>query len=305
MRGGDMFGGDMLGGGGPQKPAKADKYGGATDPFGIAKAKIKVVKCSHASCGKLYVPTFLEKGVVTAFVCSCGAPVNLGGGALDLMGGSPDGAVPYTDVPPRQCPLLVSATFGEMSRAVQVSYLTRLQKAKEEEELQLQAHRARLAAADAVNDATVDIEKELEPRLDHWAHDHGELRDIRALLAQFHTLANWPGAQWEPVAPGALFTDPKLVKALSRKILQKFHPDKIEPDAPIAERVVCGYCSEKVRQAFRKVSAVLVECVVRAAVPAAPRFFVLQRIAAVAHSPSSSLSLQWQKEEKAKKRAGR
>ena len=261
MSGGDMFGGDMLGGGGPQKPVKADKYGGATDPFGIAKAKIKVVKCTHASCGKQYVPTFLEKGAVSAFVCSCGATVNLGGGAVDLMGGSAGSALPYTDIPPRQCPLSVSATFGEMSRAVQVSYLTRMQKAKEEEEEQLLAHRARLAAADAVNDATVDIEKELQPRLDHWAHDHGVLRDIRALLAQFHTLANWPGADWEPVEPGALFTDAKLVKTLSRKILQKFHPDKIEPDAPIAERVVCGYCSEKVRQAFRKVRRRRVCCV--------------------------------------------
>ena len=252
----------MLGGAAGASPrkklAKVDEYGGDPDPFKIAKMKkITVVKCS--SCAKHYVPSFLNASLVSTFKCAgCGTQVNLGGGAVDLMGGSSDVAE-YTDLHPLGCPLIVTASFGEMTKAVQVAYLTRLQKAKKEEEAQLEAHRQRIADADAANDAQVDVEKQLLPRLKEWAFDKGgELRDIRMLLAQFHTLANWPGSLWEPVHGADLLTDAKMVKKKSRMILQKFHPDKIEPDAPTHERVVCAYCSEKVRQAFRKVRSQVV-----------------------------------------------
>jgi hypothetical protein len=68
------------------------------------------------------------------------------------------------------------------------------------------------------------VRKKLEPVVKAWSEEHGKKKQLRALLANLHTIL-WPEAQWKQVTIGDLL-DEKKVKLAFHKASRVVHPDK-------------------------------------------------------------------------------
>lgn len=68
------------------------------------------------------------------------------------------------------------------------------------------------------------VRKKLEPKLKAWSEEHGKKKQLRALLANLHTIL-WPDANWKQVSLGDLLDDSKC-KRCYHKASRVVHPDK-------------------------------------------------------------------------------
>lgn len=98
------------------------------------------------------------------------------------------------------------------------------------------------------DDAEEDmVRKRLEPKLKAWSEEHGKKKQLRALLANLHTIL-WPGANWKQVTIGDLLDDRKVTKAF-HKASRVVHPDKAHHlDAEkrfMAKRIFDSLCQAK------------------------------------------------------------
>lgn len=98
--------------------------------------------------------------------------------------------------------------------------------------------------AEADEDA---VRKRLEPKIKAWAEEHGKKKQLRALLANLHTIL-WPGAKWKQVTIGDLLDDKKVTRSFQRASLV-VHPDKTGSlDAEkrfLAKRIFDALCQAK------------------------------------------------------------
>ena len=77
--------------------------------------------------------------------------------------------------------------------------------------------------------ASADQEEELvrirlEPKLKAWSEEHGKKKQLRALLANLHTIL-WEGSGWKPISLAEVLEDSK-VKKVYHKASRVVHPDK-------------------------------------------------------------------------------
>ena len=76
-----------------------------------------------------------------------------------------------------------------------------------------------------------DVRKRLEPKIKAWSEEHGQKKQLRALLGTLHVIL-WPGANWKAVGLGDLLDDAKC-KKVYHKATRVVHPDKtisLEPE---------------------------------------------------------------------------
>eukprot|EP00581_Thalassiosira_minuscula_P017548 CAMPEP_0183714550 /NCGR_PEP_ID=MMETSP0737-20130205/9028_1 /TAXON_ID=385413 /ORGANISM="Thalassiosira miniscula, Strain CCMP1093" /LENGTH=531 /DNA_ID=CAMNT_0025943495 /DNA_START=67 /DNA_END=1662 /DNA_ORIENTATION=- len=86
---------------------------------------------------------------------------------------------------------------------------------------ELRAREAQKANADAEEDV---VRQRLEPKLRAWAEEHGKKKQLRALLANLHTIL-WEGSGWKQVSLADVLDDSK-VKRVYHKASRVVHPDK-------------------------------------------------------------------------------
>ena len=91
------------------------------------------------------------------------------------------------------------------------------QKAIEE----LRSREVERAKADAEEDV---VRQRLEPKLKAWAEEHGQKKQLRALLANLHTIL-WEGSGWKPISLADVLDDSK-VKKVYFQASRVVHPDK-------------------------------------------------------------------------------
>ena len=68
------------------------------------------------------------------------------------------------------------------------------------------------------------VRQRLEPKLKAWAEEHGQKKQLRALLANLHTIL-WEGSGWKQVSLADVLDDSK-VKRVYFKASRVVHPDK-------------------------------------------------------------------------------
>lgn len=68
------------------------------------------------------------------------------------------------------------------------------------------------------------VRKKLEPIVKAWSEEHGKKKQLRALLANLHTIL-WPEADWKPISIGDILDDSKM-KRCFHKASRVVHPDK-------------------------------------------------------------------------------
>ena len=74
-------------------------------------------------------------------------------------------------------------------------------------------------------DAEEDIVRQrLDPKLKAWSEEHGKKKQLRALLANLHTIL-WEGSGWKPISLADVLDDSK-VKRVYHKASRVVHPDK-------------------------------------------------------------------------------
>ena len=86
---------------------------------------------------------------------------------------------------------------------------------------ELRAREGEKARADAEEDAA---RQRLEPRLKAWSEEHGQKKQLRALLANLHTIL-WEGSGWKPISLADVLDDSK-VKKVYHQASRIVHPDK-------------------------------------------------------------------------------
>ena len=86
---------------------------------------------------------------------------------------------------------------------------------------ELRSREAEKAQADADEDV---VRQRLEPKLKAWAEEHGQKKQLRALLANLHTIL-WEGSGWKQVSLADVLDDSK-VKRVYFKASRVVHPDK-------------------------------------------------------------------------------
>lgn len=86
---------------------------------------------------------------------------------------------------------------------------------------ELRQREAAKASADAEEDS---VRMRLEPKLKAWSEEHGKKKQLRALLANLHTIL-WEGSGWKPITLADVLEDSK-VKKVYFKASRVVHPDK-------------------------------------------------------------------------------
>mmetsp|Transcript_24556 Transcript_24556/g.44309 ORF Transcript_24556/g.44309 Transcript_24556/m.44309 type:complete len:543 (-) Transcript_24556:315-1943(-) len=86
---------------------------------------------------------------------------------------------------------------------------------------ELRAREAQKANADNEEDL---VRQRLEPKLKAWGEEHGKKKQLRALLANLHTIL-WEGSKWKQVSLADVLDDSK-VKRVYHKASRVVHPDK-------------------------------------------------------------------------------
>lgn len=86
---------------------------------------------------------------------------------------------------------------------------------------ELRAREAEKAKADSEEDL---VRQRLDPKLKAWSEEHGKKKQLRALLANLHTIL-WEGSGWKQVSLADVLDDSK-VKRVYHKASRVVHPDK-------------------------------------------------------------------------------
>jgi hypothetical protein len=86
---------------------------------------------------------------------------------------------------------------------------------------ELREREAQKASADAEEE---EVRMRLEPKLRAWSEEHGKKKQLRALLANLHTIL-WEGSGWKPISLAEVLEDSK-VKKVYHKASRVVHPDK-------------------------------------------------------------------------------
>lgn len=110
------------------------------------------------------------------------------------------------------------------SAHVQAAVNKRVNEMKEQQAKALQEVREREEKKKREEAEEDVVRKQLEPKIKAWSEEHGQKKQLRALLATLHTIL-WPGANWKQVSIGDLLDDSKL-KRCYHKASRVVHPDK-------------------------------------------------------------------------------
>jgi ribosomal protein S13 len=86
---------------------------------------------------------------------------------------------------------------------------------------ELRSRETAKASADAEEEI---VRQRLEPRLKAWSEEHGKKKQLRALLANLHTIL-WEGSGWKQVSLADVLDEAK-VKRVYHKASRVVHPDK-------------------------------------------------------------------------------
>jgi len=86
---------------------------------------------------------------------------------------------------------------------------------------ELRSREAEKAKAESDEDV---VRQRLEPKIKAWAEEHGQKKQLRALLANLHTIL-WEGSGWKQVSLADVLDDSK-VKRVYFKASRVVHPDK-------------------------------------------------------------------------------
>ena len=110
------------------------------------------------------------------------------------------------------------------SATVQAAVHKRVNDMKESQEKAIQELKEREAKKKADDDMEDEVRKRMEPKIKAWSEEHGQKKQLRALLGTLHLIL-WPGAAWKPVGLGDLLDDGKC-KKIYHKATRVVHPDK-------------------------------------------------------------------------------
>mmetsp|Transcript_10603 Transcript_10603/g.19629 ORF Transcript_10603/g.19629 Transcript_10603/m.19629 type:complete len:249 (-) Transcript_10603:274-1020(-) len=119
---------------------------------------------------------------------------------------------------------LSTANAAGKSASVQAAVHARVADMQESQQKainELRAREMKKQTADAEEDL---VRKRLEPKLKAWSEEHGKKKQLRALLANLHTIL-WEGSGWKPVSLADVLDDSK-VKRVYHKASRVVHPDK-------------------------------------------------------------------------------
>ncbi|KAL3809910.1 hypothetical protein ACHAXA_005324 [Cyclostephanos tholiformis] len=148
-----------------------------------------------------------------------------GGGALAAATPSPlsSGSIDGVAVTEKGITLSRSNAVGK-SASVQAAVHARIDDMEQSQRkavAELRAREGERAKADAEEDAA---RQRLEPRLKAWSEEHGQKKQLRALLANLHTIL-WEGSGWKPISLADVLDDSK-VKKVYHQASRVVHPDK-------------------------------------------------------------------------------
>ena len=133
------------------------------------------------------------------------------------------------------------------SASVQAAVNKRVNDMKESQEKALKEVREREQKKKMEEDQEDEVRKQLEPKIKAWAEEHGQKKQLRALLASLHTIL-WPGAKWKQISIGDVLPDAKCKKFFHKATLV-VHPDKthhLPPDQRfLAKRIFDALCQAK------------------------------------------------------------
>jgi hypothetical protein len=99
--------------------------------------------------------------------------------------------------------------------------VTEMETNKQKAITELRNREAAKANADAEEDL---VRQRLDPKLKAWSEEHGKKKQLRALLANLHTIL-WEGSGWKQVSLADVLDDSK-VKRVYHKASRVVHPDK-------------------------------------------------------------------------------
>jgi hypothetical protein len=99
--------------------------------------------------------------------------------------------------------------------------VTEMETNKQKAIAELRNREAAKATADAEEDL---VRQRLDPKLKAWSEEHGKKKQLRALLANLHTIL-WEGSGWKQVSLADVLDDSK-VKRVYHKASRVVHPDK-------------------------------------------------------------------------------
>jgi hypothetical protein len=140
-----------------------------------------------------------------------------------------------------------SLNAATKSANVQAAVNKRVNDMKESQEKALKEVREREQKKKMEEEEEDKVRKQLEPKIKAWAEEHGQKKQLRALLASLHTIL-WPGAKWKQISIGDVLPDAKCKKFFHKATLV-VHPDKthhLPPDQRfLAKRIFDALCQAK------------------------------------------------------------
>lgn len=119
---------------------------------------------------------------------------------------------------------LDASSAAGKSASVQVAVNERVNAMKDSQQKSLEEFRQRETKKKENEEEEDDVRRRLEPKIKAWSEEHGKKKQLRALLANLHTIL-WPDAGWKQVSLGDLLNDGKCKKFYHKATL-KVHPDK-------------------------------------------------------------------------------
>ena len=146
-----------------------------------------------------------------------------GGSAAATPSSQSSGAIDGVAVTEKGITLSRSNAVGK-SANVQAAVHARIDDMEQSQQkaiAELRAREGEKAKADAEEDAA---RQRLEPRLKAWSEEHGQKKQLRALLANLHTIL-WEGSGWKPISLADVLDNSK-VKKVYHQASRVVHPDK-------------------------------------------------------------------------------
>lgn len=150
---------------------------------------------------------------------SAGAPPSNGGG-----GGASSSSAAATDPAGVKGIALSRSNAVGKSAGVQAAVHARMDDMESSQKKAIAELRAREAAKAKDDDEEDAVRQRLEPKLKAWGEEHGKKKQLRALLANLHTIL-WEGSGFKPVSLADVLEDSK-VKRVYFKASRVVHPDK-------------------------------------------------------------------------------
>jgi DnaJ-class molecular chaperone len=139
------------------------------------------------------------------------------------------------------------ANAAGKSSNVQNAVHKRVNDMQEQQQKATEELRQREAKKKQAEDAEDVARQQLEPKIKAWAEEHGQRKQLRALLGSLHLIL-WPGAKWKPLNIGDILDDGKVKRAFHKATLV-VHPDKthhLPPDQRfLAKRIFDAICQAK------------------------------------------------------------